>query len=165
MRAGNAWESAKDALSNRDPIQMDDIGDVDDAAPVADAGGADAGGAAAADAGFATRASNLGGRLSSLQSRLQGAGDTPPPRPTAPKPTEDAPELPDPATKPSPARISRTRNSSSGRRRGRNILSKFRRWFNHWHRSLIRNIRGDWGWCSTWIDIRGSRCGISIKER
>ena len=111
--AGNAWESAKDALGSRDPIQMDDIGDVDDAAPVADAGGA-----AAADAGFATRASNLGSRLSNLQSRLQGAGDTPPPRPTAPKPTEDAPELPDPATKPSPAELVEPETAAAGEEGG-----------------------------------------------
>lgn len=112
--AGNAWESAKDAITGRDPIQMDTIGDVDAGGGAA----ADAGGGAATDAGFAARASNLGGRISNLQSRLQGAGDTPPPRPTAPKPKEDAPELPDPATKPSPAELVEPETAAAGEQGG-----------------------------------------------
>lgn len=104
--AGNAWESAKDALSSRDPIQMGEVGEVE-VEPVE-------------AASFADRAGDLSDRLSNLKSKLEGAGDEAPPRPTEAKPeTEDEPpELPDSASKPSAGELAEPETAAAGEEGG-----------------------------------------------
>ena len=112
--AGNAWESAKDALGSRDPIQMQEVGEVEDevTAPAA----AEAGEVAS----FADRASALSDRASALKSRLEGAKDEAPPRPTEPKPEveDEPPELPDPADKPSAGELADPETAAAGEEGG-----------------------------------------------
>ena len=114
--AGNAWESAKAALKGRDPVQMDEIGQVEDEV-TAPAAAVEAG---VADTSIAGRAGALSSRLSDLQAKLQGAKDEPPPRPTEAKPEieDEPPELPDPADKPSVAELAKPETAAEGEEGG-----------------------------------------------
>ena len=114
--AGNAYESAKSALSSRDPIQMGEVGEVEDEPAAAAPAAAEAGEVAS----FADRASALSDRASALQSRLEGAKDEAPPRPTEAKPEveDEPPELPDPATKPSAGELAEPEVAAAGEEGG-----------------------------------------------
>ncbi len=114
--AGNAWESAKDALGSRDPIQMQEVGEVEDEV-TAPAAAAEAG---VADASIAGRAEALSSKLTDLQAKLQGAKDEAPPRPTEAKPEveDEPPELPDPADKPSVAELAKPETAAEGEEGG-----------------------------------------------
>tara|TARA_B110000046_G_scaffold103180_1_gene110837 strand:- start:175 stop:1029 length:855 start_codon:yes stop_codon:yes gene_type:complete len=120
--AGNAWESATSALRARDPVaptQMDEIGDVgaDDLVPLQPAA---AGAPATAADGASLFTRGYLGRTAPPPPAAGGGGgaaaqpDVAPPRPTAPKPTDEAPELPDPATKPSVAELAEPETAATG---------------------------------------------------
>ena len=109
--AGNAYESAKSALSSRDPIQMGEVGEVEDEPAAAAAGEV---------ASFADRASALSDRASALQSKLEGAKDEAPPRPTEAKPEveDEPPELPSAASKPSAGELAEPEVAAAGEEGG-----------------------------------------------
>ena len=127
-KAGNAWESAKDAFKAKDDngIQMEEVGEVQTANPLDTITEEEASTLFKPEAPpataeeFAGRADSLGSRMSNLQSRLDEATDPPPGRPTAPKPQaeDEAPELPDPATKPSPAELVEPETAVAGEEGG-----------------------------------------------
>ena len=125
--AGNAWESATSALRARDPVaptQMDEIGNVgaDDLVPIEPAAAAApaTGAAPAAADGDSLFTRGYLGRTAPPPPAAGGGGgaaaqpDVAPPRPTAPKPTDEAPELPDPATKPSVAELAEPETAATG---------------------------------------------------